>query len=83
MYKVYVDVVESLIALSICVLRSFIQLSKVDVKKLLNADWISVKLKEKTVIVLLIKLMFIWTIKNQSVKDQITQSERNLQREDI
>jgi len=52
------------------------------VKKSLNADWMSVKLKEKIVIVLLIKLMFVWIVKNQSVKDHKTaKNERNLQRE--
>jgi hypothetical protein len=47
LYKVCADVVRSLNALSICVLRTSAQLSEIDVKESSDADWMSVKLKKK------------------------------------
>lgn len=55
----YVDIVRLLIILSTYVLKMFIQLSKTDIKKSSDADWISMRLKEEIVIVLLIKLIFV------------------------
>ena len=70
MYKVSADVNRQLIVLSIYILSVLnVYMYKVDIKELLDADWMSVRLKKKIIVVLLIKSMFIWNA---------AQSEKNL-----
>ncbi len=65
MYKVSADVDRQLVILSVYVLSVLnAYICKVNMKKSLNADWMSVKLKEETAVVLLIKSTFIWIVKN-------------------
>jgi len=69
--------------LNVYVLNAFnVHISETDVKESSDANWMSMKLKEKITVVLLIKSMFIWNVKNQSVRNQkITQNEKNLWKE--
>ena len=46
--------------------------SEVDIKELFIANWMLMKLKEEITVILMIKLLFIWIVKNQSIRDQIT-----------
>jgi hypothetical protein len=46
LYKVCTDVVRSLNALNVCVLRTSAQLSEIDVKESSDADWMSVTEKK-------------------------------------
>jgi len=70
LYKTSADVDRQLVVLSVHVLSAFnAHVSEINVKESSNTDWMSMKLKEETAVVLLIKLTFIWTVKNQSVRD--------------
>jgi len=82
-YKTSADVNKQLFVLSAHVLSTLnAHISEANMKESSDADWMSVRLKEEIVIVLWIKLMFVWIVKNQSIKDQkITQNKRNLWKE--
>ncbi len=70
MYKASADVNKQLIVLSVHVLSALnTHISETNVKKSSDTDWMSVRLKEKIAIVLWIKSMFIWIVKNQSVRN--------------
>ena len=70
MYEVSVDVDRQLVVLSVYVLNTFnAYMSEVNMKKLSDTDWILMRLKKEIAVVLLIKLMFVWIVKNQSVRD--------------
>ena len=82
MYKTSTDVNRQLNVLSAHVLSVFnAHLSETDVKESSDADWMSVRLKEKIVIALLIKLTFIQNVTQNERNLCVTQSKRNLQRE--
>jgi len=64
------DINKQLVVLNVHVLSALnTHMSEADMKKLFDTDWMSVRLKKEIVIILLIKSMFIWIVKNQSVRD--------------
>ncbi len=63
----HVDVIRSFKVLNTYISRTSAQLTEIDVKKLFDADWMSVRLKEK--IMTLIKLMFRQTAENQNMRN--------------
>ena len=69
-YKVSTDVNRQLNVLNIHVLSALnAHMSEADVKELSDADWMLMRLKEEIKLVFMIKQMFVWIIKNQSVRD--------------
>ncbi len=65
LYKASTDVNKQLAVLNVHVLNAFnAYISKINIKKSFDADWMSVRLKEEITVVLLIKSMFVWIIKN-------------------
>jgi len=82
LYKASIDIVRLFNVLSIYILRIFnAYISETDMKESSDADWMSVRLKEKIVIALLIKLTFIQNVTQNKRNLCVTQSKRNLQRE--
>jgi len=70
LYEASADVDRQLVVLSVYVLSVLnAHMSEADMKKSSDTDWMSVKLKKETVIVLWVKLMFVQIVKNQSVRD--------------
>jgi len=75
LYKTSANVNRQLVVLSVYVLSVYVlsvfnaYISEVNIKESSDADWMSVKLKKEIMIVLLTKLMFVWIVKNQSVRD--------------
>ncbi len=70
MYKTSTDVNRQLNVLSAYVLSALnAHMSEADVKELSDADWMLMRLKEEIKLVFMIKQMFVWIIKNQSVRD--------------
>ncbi len=60
LYKVSVDVSRQFVILNVHILSAFnVYMSKTSIKESLNADWISIKLKEEITVVLTVKLIFI------------------------
>jgi len=74
---VHINIVRLFRTLNICVLKIFAQSTEVDIKKLCDADWMSVKLKKE--IVTFIKSMFRWIIKNQNVRDHKNETSTSIQ----
>jgi len=71
LYKASADVNKQLAVLSVHVLSALNAcVSEADIKESFDADWMSVKFKEEIKLVFMIKQMFIWIIKNQSIRDQ-------------
>jgi len=70
LYETSTNVNKQLDVLSAHILSAFnAYVSETNIKESFDVDWMSVKLKEEIVVVLWIKLMFIWIIKNESVRN--------------
>jgi len=70
LYKTSTDINRQFVVLSVHVLNAFnAHMSEADIKELFNVNWMLMRLKEEIKLVFMIIQMFIWIIKNQSVKD--------------
>jgi len=70
LYKASANVDRQFAVLNVYVLSALIShISETNIKESSDTDWMSVRLKEKIAIVLWIKSMFIWIVKNQSVRN--------------